>query len=146
MNAKRDWSHAKDAAKAMWAILQAEKPDDYVIASGETHSVREFVEEAFKHVGMEIAWKGEGVNEVGYDKKTSKVYVVVDPYYMRPLEVDVLIGDATKAKKELGWHPEYTFKSIVKEMMEYELKSVKNGTVNGEFWPKESETFHDSKT
>ena len=99
LNAKRDWSHAKDSAKAMWMILQAERPDDYVIASGENHSVKEFIEEAFKHVGVEIAWKGSGIYESGYDKKNGRELVVVDPYYLRPAEVHSLVGDAKKARE-----------------------------------------------
>ena len=106
----------------MWLILQAEKPCDYVIASGQAHSVREFAEKAFIHVGIEIKWRGEGIEEEGYDKKTEKVYVKVDPYYFRPSEANVLIGDSTKARNELGWKPKYTFDEIVKSMMEHELK------------------------
>ena len=125
LNAKRDWNHAKDAALAMWLMLQADKPGDYIMASGKSHSVREFVEEAFKHVGIEIDWKGEGLNEVGYDKRTGREYVMVDPYYFRPSEVDVLIGDSTKLRTELGWKPSYTFQDIVKDMMEHELSTMK---------------------
>lgn len=121
LNAKRDWSHAKDSARAMWLILQAEKPGDYVIASGKTRSVREFVEKAFNYVGVNIKWRGDGLNEEGYDEKTGKVYVKVDPHYFRPSEVNTLIGDSTKAKKELGWSQEYSFEDLVKDMMEHEL-------------------------
>ncbi|MFH1802109.1 MAG: GDP-mannose 4,6-dehydratase [archaeon] len=146
LNAKRDWSHAKDSAKAMWLILQAEKPDDYVIASGANHSVREFVEIAFKHVGIDIAWRGEGVNEVGYDPQNGKVYVEVDPYYFRPTEVEALVGDANKAKKELGWSQDYKFSDLVKEMMDYDLNLVKGAPQRFDpsvFLPKKSERFRD---
>src|SRR3989338_839840 len=122
LNAKRDWSHAKDTARGIWMMMQAEKPSDYVIASGETHSIREFVELAFRHVGIEISWKGSGIDEVGYDKQTGRIYVTVDPLYFRPVEVDVLIGDATRIKKDFGWNPEYKFSDIIKEMMEHDLK------------------------
>lgn len=122
LNAKRDWNHVRDVIKAMHLILQAPKPNDYVIGSGETHSIREFVELAFKHAGIEIAWKGEGLDEVGYEKTSGKVYVTVNPEFFRPAEVDVLIADASKIKKELGWKPEYNFQQIVKEMMEHDLR------------------------
>src|SRR3989344_356773 len=108
LNAKRDWNHAKDTAYAIWLILQADKQDDYVIASGEAHSVREFAELAFKQVGIEIEWKGSGLNEEGFDKKSGKVYIKVDPKYFRPSEVEILIGDSTKAKRELGWNSTYS--------------------------------------
>jgi len=144
LNAKRDWSHAKDSAKAMWMILQSEKPEDYVIASGETHSVREFVEEAFKHVGIEIGWRGEGLEEMGYDKRTNRVYVAVNPYYFRPSEVDILVGDASNAKKKLGWTQEYSFKELVKEMVEADLNesSIDLGAKKDSFWPKEKEKIN----
>ena len=112
----------KDTARGIWMMMQAEKPSDYVIASGETHSIREFVELAFRHVGIEISWKGSGIDEVGYDKQTGRIYVTVDPLYFRPVEVDVLIGDATRIKKDFGWNPEYKFSDIIKEMMEHDLK------------------------
>ena len=121
LNAKRDWNHAKDTAYAIWLILQADKPDDYVIASGEAHSVREFVELAFKQVGIEISWRNTGINEEGYDKKTERIYVKVDPKYFRPNEVEILIGDSTKSRKELGWKPTYSFEDIVKEMVLHDL-------------------------
>lgn len=145
LNARRDWNHAKDTALAMWKILQTDKPDDYVIASGKAHSVKELVEKSFKYVGIEIGWKGSGIFEVGYDKKSGREYVVVDPYYFRPSEANVLIGDATKARVELGWAPSITFDELIKEMMEHDLKK------SGEFselqrgkyyWPKNSERFH----
>jgi len=122
LNAKRDWIHAKDTAKAIWLIMQSEKPDDYVISSGETHSIREFVELAFKEVEIEVGWKGEELDEIGYDKKTGKTLVVVDPIYFRPMEVEVLIGNSTKAQKTLGWKREFLFEELVKDMMEHDLK------------------------
>jgi GDPmannose 4,6-dehydratase len=122
LNARRDWSHAKDTAYAMWQIMQAPNPEDYVIASGKTHSVREFVEIAFKEAGIDILWKGEGKDEEGYDEKTGKTLVKVDPFYFRPLEVDVLIGDASKAKRDLNWRQKYSFEELVKEMVGSEIK------------------------
>jgi len=122
LNAMRDWSHAKDFAEAIWTMLQADKGDDYVVASGTPHGVREFVELAFGHVGIEIKWRGAGVDEVGYDAATEKTLVVVDPLYFRPSEVEVLIGDATKAKNLLKWEPHYAFEEVVREMMEHDLK------------------------
>jgi GDPmannose 4,6-dehydratase len=125
LNAKRDWNHAKDSAEAMWRIMQAEEASDFVIASGESRSIRDFVEEAFSRVGVEIEWKGKNLEEVGIDKKTGKVYVSVDPYYFRPTDVNVLIGDASKARNQLGWEPKLKFKDIVDEMMEYDMNKVK---------------------
>lgn len=121
LDAKRDWGHAEDYANAMWLILQAKKPDDYVIATGEQYSVREFVELAFAHIGVKIKWKGKGVKEVGMDEK-GKVRVRVSERYFRPAEVDTLLGDSSKARKVLKWKPKYTFKQLVKEMMESDLE------------------------
>ncbi|MEK6899482.1 MAG: GDP-mannose 4,6-dehydratase [Nanoarchaeota archaeon] len=122
LNARRDWSHAKDTARAMWMILQAPHADDYVVASGESHSVREFVELAFKHVGIEIAWKGEGVDEVGYDKKSGIVRVAIDSMHFRPHEMNekVTVGDTTHLRS-IGWRPEYSFDDLVKEMIDAEM-------------------------
>ena len=122
LNAKRDWNHAKDTARGMWMILQANKPGDYVIASGKARSVREFVEEAFKYAGIEISWRGEGLEEVGYDKKTGREYIGVSARHFRPSEVNVLIGDAAKARNELGWKPILTFQDLIADMMYNELK------------------------
>lgn len=116
LNAKRDWGHAKDYVKAMWMILQQDKPDDYVIATGEQYSVKQFVEEAGPYYGLHIRWEGEGIDEVGIDRITNKVIIKVDPKYFRPAEVETLLGDPTKAKTELGWEPEYDFKALVKDM------------------------------
>jgi GDPmannose 4,6-dehydratase len=125
LDALRDWGHARDYVEAMWLILQQEEPDDFVIASGENHSVREFVELTFAEIGITIAWKGSGIDEVGYDKATGKELIFVDKRYFRPAEVDVLIGDYSKAYKTLGWKPKTTFRNLIKEMIESELQSVR---------------------
>jgi len=119
LNAKRDWGHAKDFVEAMWLMLQQETPDDYVIATGEQYSVREFVEEAAPYFGMQITWRGEGLNEIGYDVFTGNEVVVVNPKYFRPAEVETLLGDATKAKEKLGWEPKISFKQLVEDMCIY---------------------------
>jgi GDPmannose 4,6-dehydratase len=116
LNAKRDWGHAKDFVEAMWLMLQQDEPDDYVIATGEQYSVREFVEEAAPYFGMNIVWEGEGLNEVGIDKNTKREVVRVSPKYFRPAEVETLLGDATKAKEKLGWEPKISFKQLVEDM------------------------------
>ncbi|MBR6199723.1 MAG: GDP-mannose 4,6-dehydratase [Spirochaetales bacterium] len=128
LNSKRDWGYAKDYVEGMWRILQYKQPDDFVLATGETHSVREFVELAFKHLDIEIEWKGEGVDEKGYDKKTGKVLVEVDPRYFRPTEVDLLLGDPSKAKRELGWTPSTKFADLVKMMVLSDFEMIKNGS------------------
>ena len=119
LDAKRDWGHAKDYVEAMWMMLQQEEPDDYVIATGVQYSVREFVEAAAPYFSMKIVWEGEGMNEVGVDKNTGKIVVRVDPKYFRPAEVETLLGDATKAKKKLGWEPKISFKQLVEDMCIY---------------------------
>lgn len=124
LNAKRDWGYAEDYVKMMWMMLQHHTPEDFVIATGETHTVREFVEAAFSHVGVEIEWQGEGVDEKGIDKDTGRVLIEVDPKYFRPTEVDLLIGDPTKAKEELGWEPEVKFKELVQLMVQFDLKAI----------------------
>ena len=116
LNAKRDWGHAKDYVEAMWLMLQQDKAEDYVIALDEQHSVREFVEEAAPYFGFDIEWFGEGEDEIGMDKKTKKTIVKVDSKYFRPSEVDTLLGDSTKARKELGWTPKISFKELVEDM------------------------------
>ncbi|TET34446.1 GDP-mannose 4,6-dehydratase [Candidatus Dependentiae bacterium] len=126
LDAKRDWGHARDYVEAMWRMLQQDEPDDFVIGTGQTRSVREFVEHAFARVGSTIAWRGNGVNEIGYDANTGRELVFVDPSYFRPTEVDLLIADPTKAQKTLGWKATTTFEEIVQEMVEYELQEVKN--------------------
>ena len=119
LNAKRDWGHAKDFVEAMWLMLQQDEADDYVIATGEQYSVREFVEEAAPYFGMSIVWEGEGINEVGIDKNTKRTVIKVSPKYFRPAEVETLLGDATKAKKKLGWEPKISFKQLVEDMCIY---------------------------
>ena len=130
LNAKRDWGHAKDYIKSMWLILQQKKPDDFVIATGQNHSVREFILKSFETLGIEIGFKGKGKNEVGYISKLKKSIkhlkvndeiIKVDPIYYRPSEVDTLLGDSSKARKILKWKPEYNFDDLVKEMIEQDL-------------------------
>jgi GDP-mannose 4,6-dehydratase len=123
LDAKRDWGHAREYVRGMWKILQQDKPDDYVLATGETHSVREFVERAFAEIDMEIEWKGAGIEETGIDRRTGRVLVEVDPRYFRPTEVDLLIGDPAKAHRVLDWHHETDFASLVSEMVREDLKS-----------------------
>lgn len=124
MNAKRDWGFAGDYVEAMWLMLQQEKPDDYVVATGETHTVREFVELAFKEIGIDIVWQGSGVDEKGIDKKTGRVLVDVNPRYFRPTEVDLLLGDPSKAEKALDWQRKVDFGSLVHMMMESDMKEI----------------------
>lgn len=125
LNAKRDWGYAPDYVESMWKILQHDQPDDFVISTGETHEVREFVELAFRHAGIEVVWEGEGIDEVGIDKATGERIVAIDPWYFRPTEVDLLIGDSTKAKKLLGWEPKVKFEELVEIMVKYELDQIK---------------------
>ena len=122
LDAERDWGHAKDYVEGMWRMLQQEKADDYVLATGVKITVRKFVELAFAEVGIQVKWEGKGVDEKGIDPKTNKVIVEVDPKYFRPTEVDLLIGDASKAKKELGWEPKHTLEQLVKEMVACDVK------------------------
>jgi len=122
LDAKRDWGYAKDYVEAMWLMLQQEKPDDFVIATGETHTVREFTELAFRHIGVELAWEGEGVEEKAYDRKTNRLLVEVNPKYFRPAEVEFLWGDPTKAKEKLGWTNKTSFERLVEIMMDYDMK------------------------
>jgi len=122
LDAKRDWGHAKDYVEGMWRILQADKPDDYVLSTNEFHSVREFIEKSFSLKGFNIKWRGEGINEVGYDEKTDRELIIVSEKYFRPAEVEELLGDSTKAREELGWKPSYNFDDLVKEMVEMDCK------------------------
>ena len=124
LNAKRDWGYAPDYVEAMWMILQQEKPDDFVIGTGVTHSVREFAEEAFKTVGIDVRWEGEGINEKGYDCKTGKEIIKIDPKFFRPAEVDNLCANPRKANEILGWKPKTDFKGLVKIMVEHDIKSL----------------------
>ena len=121
LDAKRDWGHARDFVRGMWLMLQQDKPDDYVLATGKTRTVREFVEQAFLVAGVVIIWEGKGLNEIGKNANTGDILVKINPSFYRPSEVDVLIGDASKAKKKLGWNPEISFKSLVEEMVKKEL-------------------------
>ncbi|ANQ53649.1 GDP-mannose 4,6-dehydratase [Thermosipho sp. 1070] len=146
LSAKRDWGYAPDYVKAMWLMLQQDKPDDFVIATGETHSVREFCEETFKCLGIKLRWEGKGIEEKGIAEsintsyetplKEGDIVIEVDPKYFRPTEVDILIGDPTKAKEKLGWEPTVTFKELVKIMVEYDLKLALKEKDRGE-WIKE---------
>jgi len=124
LSAVRDWGHARDFVQGMWLMLQQPEGDDYVLATGETHTVREFVERAFAHVGRTIVWRGEGVDEVGIDEKTGKDLVHVDPRYFRPTEVELLHGDPTKAKQKLGWEATTKFEDLVSEMVASDLVAV----------------------
>jgi GDPmannose 4,6-dehydratase len=125
LDAKRDWGHARDYVEGMWRILQQDEPDDYVLATGETHTVREFAERAFAEVGIEIAWEGSGVAERGHDRTTGKILVEVDKNYFRPTEVDILVGDATKAREKLGWTHTTTFAELITEMVANDLVVMK---------------------
>lgn len=124
MNAKRDWGFAGDYVEGMWRILQQEKPGDYVLATNETHTVREFAELSFAEVGVEIEWQGEGVDEKGIDKKTGKTLVAINPRYFRPAEVELLWGDATKAETELGWKRKVSFKELVAMMVDSDMRQL----------------------
>lgn len=121
IDALRDWGHAADYVEGMWRILQNDQPDDFVLSTGEMHSVREFIEKAFLHVNIQISWKGEGVSEIGYDKQTGKEYVFIDPKYYRPTEVEQLLGNSTKARTILGWKPRITFDELVSRMMKHDV-------------------------
>mmetsp|Transcript_15324 Transcript_15324/g.20216 ORF Transcript_15324/g.20216 Transcript_15324/m.20216 type:complete len:376 (-) Transcript_15324:487-1614(-) len=126
IDSKRDWGHAKDYVRGMWMMMQMDHGDDFVLATNETHSVREFVEKAFEYVNINITWQGEGVEEKGIDKD-GKVLVEIDEKYFRPTEVDLLIGDPSKAKKHFGWEPEIKFEDLVKDMMQADLEKVDAG-------------------
>ncbi len=124
LDAKRDWGHARDYVEGMWRIVQHETPEDFVLATGETRSVREFVERAFAEVGTELVWRGQGVDEVGIERKSGRVLVEVDPKYFRPTEVDILIGDASKARTLLGWQATTPFATLVSEMVAADMKTI----------------------
>ncbi len=124
LDAQRDWGHARDYVEGMWQMLQQPSPDDYVLATGETRTVREFVEQAFAEVDIQIEWTGQAVAEKGHDRKTGRVLVVVDPRYFRPTEVDLLLGDASKARRVLGWSPRTGFQDLVAEMVREDRKAI----------------------
>jgi GDPmannose 4,6-dehydratase len=125
LDAKRDWGHARDFVEGMWRILQQDQPDDYVLATGETHSIREFVELAFSHTDRKIAWTGSGVDEKGVDAETGEILIEIDPRYFRPTEVDLLLGDPSKAREKLGWTHTTAFPDLVREMVESDLHAIK---------------------
>lgn len=125
LSAKRDWGYAKDYVEAMWLLLQQEKAEDFVIATGQTHEVREFVELAFKEVGINIEWRGNGVEEKGIDKATGNILVEVDPRYFRPTEVELLLGDAKKAQEKLGWKPKTTLQELCSMMVKEDMITAK---------------------
>lgn len=130
LNARRDWGYAKDYVECMWLILQQEEPEDFVIATGEFHSVREFTELSFRRAGIELIWEGEGIEEKGIDKATGKILVEVDPKYFRPCEVEQLLGDPTKARTKLGWNPRKTsFQELVNIMTDYDIKMIREAKV-----------------
>lgn len=122
LDAKRDWGYAKDYVEGMWLMLQQKEPDDYLLATGETHSVREFIEECAQLLKIDLQWQGKGLKEVGIDRKTKKTIIKIDPRYFRPAEVDLLLGDPSKARKKLGWRPKTTFKKLVKIMLQADLE------------------------
>ncbi len=126
LDARRDWGHARDYVEGMWLILQQPSPDDYVLATGESHSVREFIEIAFDYVGREVIWEGTGLGEFGRDSKTGEKLVLTDPRYLRPAEVEHLLGDPTKAREKLGWAHRTSFKELVREMVEADLGTMKS--------------------
>lgn len=125
LNSKRDWGHAKDYVEGMWRILQHDMADDFVLATGKTYAVREFVNLVFAELGIDIAWQGEGVNEKGINQKTGNVVIEIDPRYFRPTEVDLLLGDASKAKEKLGWEPKCSLADLVREMVAADLAEAK---------------------
>ncbi|UQD75645.1 GDP-mannose 4,6-dehydratase [Bradyrhizobium japonicum] len=131
LEAKRDWGHARDYVEGMHRILQADKPDDFVLATGEMRSVREMVELSFAHVGRRIVWRGKGVEETGVDETSGKIVVKIDPTYFRPTEVDLLVGDASKAREVLGWTPKRSFAQLVEEMMTSDLAEAKRDAGSG---------------
>ena len=126
LDATRDWGHARDYARGMWLMVQQPEPDDFVLATGESHSVREFVERAFAHIGRSIVWRGKGIDEEGIDSRSGQILVKIDPRYFRPTEVDSLVGDARKAHQRLGWKPEIAFDDLVREMVDADLQRSEN--------------------
>ncbi|WP_343055437.1 GDP-mannose 4,6-dehydratase [Azospirillum oleiclasticum] len=137
LDAKRDWGHARDYVEGMWRILQQDTPDDYVLATGETHTVRSFVELAFGHAGYSIEWSGQGVDEVGIDRATGHSLVRIDPAYFRPTEVDLLLGDPTKARTVLGWSHTTPFRDLVREMVDADMAAIAGTAIAGAAVPAE---------
>jgi GDPmannose 4,6-dehydratase len=135
LDAVRDWGHARDYVEGMWMILQQDEPDDYVLATGEKHSVREFVNIAFGHIGRRVEWRGSGIDEKGIDARSGQVLIEIDPRYFRPTEVDILVGDPSKARQRLGWCHKTSFEDLVREMVEYDLAAVTR--------EKERKSWHD---
>jgi GDPmannose 4,6-dehydratase len=132
IDAKRDWGHARDYVEGMWRIVQQDVPEDFVLATGETHSVREFIELAFAHVGVTLEWRGKGVEEKGLDARSGRELVVIDPRYFRPTEVDLLLGDPSKAKQKLGWTHTIGFRQLVADMMDADLVTVQKEAPRGD--------------
>jgi len=130
IDSKRDWGHAQDYVEGMWLMLQQDKPDDFVLATGETHTVRKFIEQAFLKRGIAIKWRMQGVDEIGYDVITERDLIFIDPKYFRPTEVDLLLGDATKARTVLGWQPKITFDKLVQRMVDQDCPNENNGNVD----------------
>ena len=124
LNARRDWGHAKDYVEGMYLMLQQKKPEDFVLATGETHSVREFCERAFTCAGIQLEWVGEGIDEKGINIETGDTIIEIDSRYFRPTEVDLLVGDPAKAHENLGWHPKYTFDELIEEMIIEDQKGI----------------------
>ena len=129
MDAKRDWGHAREYVRGMWLMLQQDKSDDYVLATGKTVTVREFVEWAFEDVDIHLEWKGAGIDEKGYDKNTGELIVAVDPRYFRPTEVELLLGNPAKAKKQLGWSATTPVRELAREMVQADLKVMESSTI-----------------
>jgi GDPmannose 4,6-dehydratase len=127
LDAQRDWGHARDYVEGMWRILQQDAPDDYVLATGETHTVREFVERAFAEIGVELAWQGFGIDEVGFDRRSGRSLVAIDPRYFRPTEVDLLLGNPAKARERLGWTHTTPFADLVREMVREDVRMLASG-------------------
>jgi GDPmannose 4,6-dehydratase len=129
LDSLRDWGHAKDYVRAQWLMLQQEAPDDFVIATGEQHSVREFVSLAARELGIEVEWRGNGVDETGVNRKTGQTIVRVDPRYFRPTEVETLLGDPSKAREKLGWKPEHSFADLVRDMVQTDLEHARRDSL-----------------
>jgi GDPmannose 4,6-dehydratase len=128
LEASRDWGHAKDYVEGMWLMLQQNKPDDYILATGETRTVREFIEVAFNELDIKIEWQGKGINEKGINKNNGETIIEIDPRFFRPTETETLLGDATKAKKILGWKPKHTFIELVRDMIQHDLIATEQET------------------